>query len=35
MIILITLLQEDNIFGTDASLTYGPPLTDVDMLFKK
>ena len=26
MIIIITLFQEDNIFGTSASLTYGPPL---------
>ena len=33
--IIITLFQEDNIFGTDASLIYGPPLTDVDMLLKK
>ena len=24
VIIIITLFQEDNIFGTDASLTYGP-----------
>ena len=31
IIIIITLFQEDNIFGTDTSLTYGPPLTDVDM----
>ena len=35
IIIIITLFQEENIFGTDASLTYGPPLTDVDMLLKK
>ena len=34
MIIIITLFQEDNIFDTDASLTYGPPLTNVDMLLK-
>ena len=24
IIIIITLFQEDNIFGTSASLTYGP-----------
>ena len=36
IIIIITILfQEDNIFGTDASLTYGPQLTNVDMLLKK
>ena len=33
IIIIITLFQEDNIFGTGASLS--PPLTDVDMLLKK
>ena len=32
-ILIITLFQEDNIFGTGASLS--PPLTDVDMLLKK
>ena len=26
IIIIITLFQEDNIFGTDASLTYGPQI---------
>ena len=26
MIIIITLFQEDNIFGTNASLTYGPQI---------
>ena len=26
IIIIITLIQEDNIFGMYASLTYGPPL---------
>ena len=25
IIIIISLFQEDNIFGTNASLTYGPP----------
>ena len=35
MIIIITLFLEDNIFGTDISLTYGPQLTNVDMLLKK
>ena len=35
MMIITTSFQEENIFGTDASLTYGPPLTDVDMLLKK
>ena len=35
IIIIITLFQEDNIFGTDVSLTYGPQLTNVDMLLKK
>ena len=35
IMIKITLFQADNIFGTDASITYGPPLTDVDMLLKK
>ena len=34
IIMIITLFQEDNIFGTDVSLTYGPPLTDVDMLLR-
>ena len=33
--IIITLFQEYNVFGTDASLTYGPELTNVDMLLKK
>ena len=28
--IIITLFQEDNIFGTNASLTYGPQFTKVD-----
>ena len=28
-IIIITLFQEDNIFGRVASLTYGPQLTNV------
>ena len=32
--LIITLFQEDNIFGTDARLTYGPQLTNVDMLLK-
>ena len=26
IIIIITLFQDDNIFGTNASLTYGPPI---------
>ena len=26
IIIIITLFQEDNIFGTNASLTYGPQI---------
>ena len=26
MIIIITLFQEDNMFGTNASLTYGPQI---------
>ena len=26
IIIIITLFQEDNIFGTNASLTYGPQM---------
>ena len=30
MIIIITLFQEENIFGTDASPTYGPRLTNVE-----
>ena len=34
IIIIITLFQEDNIFDTDASLTYCPQLTNVDMLLK-
>ena len=29
-IIIITLFQEDNILGTDASLTYGSGLTNVE-----
>ena len=29
IIIIITLFQEDNIFGRVASLTYGPQLTNV------
>ena len=29
-IIIITLFQEDNIFGTNASLTYGLQFTKVD-----
>ena len=32
IIIIITLFQEDNIFGRVASLTYGPQLTNVDMI---
>ena len=32
ILIIIILFQEDNIFGTDASLTYGPLLTNIDML---
>ena len=35
IIIIITLFQEDNIFSTAASLTYGHPLTDVDIVLKK
>ena len=31
IIIIITLFQEGNIFGTDASLIYGPQFTNVDM----
>ena len=27
--------EEDNIFDTDASLKYGPQLTNIDMLLKK
>ena len=27
--IIITLFQEDNIFGTNASLTYGPQIQDI------
>ena len=34
-VIIITIFQEDNIFGTDARLTFGPQLTNVDMLLKK
>ena len=34
MIILITLFKEDNIFGRYASLTYGPQLTNIEMLDK-
>ena len=33
IIIIITLFQEDNIFGRVASLTYGPQLTNVGMIF--
>ena len=33
--ILITLFQEDNIFCTGASLTYGPSLTDVWHIIKE
>ena len=29
IIIIITLFQEDNIFGTNASLTYGPQIKDM------
>ena len=29
-IIIITLFQKDIIFGTNASLTYGPQVTKVD-----
>ena len=32
IIIIITLFQEDNIFGRVASLTYGPQLTNVDII---
>ena len=32
LIIIITLFQEDNIFGRVASLTYGPQLTNVGMI---
>ena len=32
IIIIITLFQEDNIFGRVASLTYGPQLTNVGMI---
>ena len=31
IIIIISLFQEDNIFGTIASLTYGPRFTKVEM----
>ena len=34
IIIIITLLQEDNIFGTSASLTYGPQLQSKLCLFE-
>ena len=30
---MITLIQEDNLFGTDASLTYGPQFTNVDICY--
>ena len=32
IVILITLFQEDNIFGRVASLTYGPQFTNVGMI---
>ena len=32
IIIIMTLFQEDNIFGRVASLTYGPQLTNVGMI---
>ena len=32
IIIIISLFKEDNIFGSVASLTYGPQLIDVGML---
>ena len=32
IIIIVTLFQEDNIFGRVASLTYGPQLTNVGMM---
>ena len=32
IIIMITLFQEDNIFGKVASPTYGPQLTNVGMI---
>ena len=35
IIIIITLFQQGKIFGTDASLTYGPQFTNVGMLLKK
>ena len=37
IIIIITLFQEDNIFGRVASLTYGPQLTNVghDIITRK
>ena len=35
VIIITTLFQEENIFCTDASLTYGPQFTNVEMLLKK
>ena len=34
IIIIITLFKEDNIFGRYASLTYGPQLTNIQMLDK-
>ena len=34
MIIKITFFNEYNIFGKDASLTYGPQFRNVDMLDK-
>ena len=34
MMIIITLFKEDNIFGRYASLTYGPQLTNIEMLDK-
>ena len=33
-IMIITLFKEGNIFGKYASLTYGPQLTNVEMLVK-
>ena len=34
-IIIITLFKEDNLFGRYASLTYGPQLTNIEMLKTK
>ena len=34
IIIIITLFNEDTIFGRYASLTYGPQLTNIEMLDK-